>query len=604
MGAPLRSRRSPISLLLPAAATLVTVAATGVALTVTQDEPAARLDRTLPTVSGVVVDDSMAPLAGATVSLDTKRVTTGADGRFAIAHDGPAVVTATAPNHLPRTAVVGGPETGRIRLTGNASQTVSLRFGGDVMFGRRYYTGSENTAPAFDASATPGDIARVLAGVQPFLDDADLSVVNLETALVEHPWTDVDGRRPTSVHPTKDLVITSSTKAAHALAAAGVDVVSLSNNHSYDGLDPGVSSTVSALDAAGVLHYGAGRTLEEAWRPAVVRVKGQSIAFVGCTTIDGRSQAVSYVAEGGHGGAAACDSTRLRATVRSARQQAAYVVVTIHGGMEYRRSQSPEVRAMARIAHSAGARLVVGSHPHVVGGMMHQGDNLFIESMGNLAFDQELWATLPSYLARVDVRAGATVAADLDPVVLDHYRPRPVTGLLAASISRMGAGWVDGGAVLDHGKATVPLTAEPSRPGPQPRMPPVMPPVTSAVPLAAGEVRRIAPGWWLDARDGSRDAGTSRHRPALRHGHLRARRPRFARAGTAVVARQVRHRDGRRLVRPGRRTRLAARQEPAQPGAGRRDDAAPGAGGAGAVTDGDRPGAPGVPREPPGGALV
>ena len=489
----MKGPRSPLSLLLPAAATLVTLAATGVALSVTQDGTVVSPEATFATVSGVVVDDAMAPLAGATVSLDKKSVTTGADGRFTIAHDGPAVVTASAPDHLSRAAVVGGSETGRIRLTGNARQTVSLRFGGDVMFGRRYYTGSANTAPAFDASATASDIAGALAGVQAFIDDADLSVVNLETALVDRPWTDVDGSRPTSVHPTKDLVITSSTRAAQALAAAGVDIVSLSNNHSYDGLDAGVSSTISALDAAGVLHFGAGRTVEEAWRPAIARVKGQPIAFVGCTTIDGRSHAVSYVAEGKHGGAAACDPARLQAAVRSARQQAAYVVVTIHGGIEYRRSQTAEVRAMARMAHSAGARLVVGSHPHVVGGMLHQGDNLFIESMGNLAFDQELWATLPSYLARVDVRAGATVAADLDPVVLDHYRPRPVTGFLAASIGRTGAGWVDGGAILDRAKATVPLSAAPGQASP----PSGMPPVRSTVRLAAGEVRRLTPGWWL-----------------------------------------------------------------------------------------------------------
>jgi poly-gamma-glutamate synthesis protein (capsule biosynthesis protein) len=477
---------------LPAAATLLVVAVTGVALAFTQGSPTARPDPTTPTITGIVVGETGAPIPGAAVWLDTARATTDANGRFAIAHDGPAVVRASAPGHLPRTTAVGAGEQGRITLTGQAAETVSMRFGGDVMFGRRYYTGSENTPRVLRDDASSDDIARVLSGVQPFLDDADLTVVNLETALVATPWTDVDGHRPISVHPTKDLVITSSTRSARALAASGVDVVSLSNNHSYDGLDAGISSTLSALDAAGVLHYGAGRTVDEAWRPAVVEVKGQRIAFVGCTTIDGRAHLVSYVAEGKHGGAAACDPTRLAATVRSARKQAAYVVVSIHGGVEYRRSQTADVRALANVAHAAGARLVVGSHPHVVGGIVHTGDDLFIESMGNLAFDQEMWATLPSYLARVDVRDGATVAADLDPVVLDAYRPRPATGLLAATIGRMAAGWVDGGALLDDSKATVPFDGAAGR-----TTSPVPPQASSAVKLAAGDVRRLAPGWWL-----------------------------------------------------------------------------------------------------------
>jgi poly-gamma-glutamate synthesis protein (capsule biosynthesis protein) len=482
-----------VSLVLPTAATLVLVAATGAVLSLSDETVAARPDPTVATVTGMVVDDTGAPISGATVWLDRTRVLSGPDGRFTVPREGAALVTASAPGHLPRTTTVDAGRVSRIALTGEASRTVSLRFGGDVMLGRRYYTGSDDTAPPLSRKAGSDDIARVLSGVKPLLEDADLSVVNLETALVENPWTDTDGRRPASVHPTKDLVITSSTKAARALKTSGVDVVSLSNNHSFDGLDQGLGSTIKSLDAAGVRHYGAGATVEAAWQPAIVTVKNQTMAFVGCTTVDGHAQTPSYVADGKHGGAAKCEPQRLESAVRAARNQAAYVVVSIHGGTEYRRSQTPEVRMLANVAHRAGARLVVGSHPHVVGGLMRRGDNVFIESLGNLAFDQEIWATLPSYLARVDVRGGATVAADIDPLVLDHYVPRPATGALAAAVHRLAAGWVDGGARLDQGRAAVsmgepPVTGAPALP-------------RSTVRLAAGEVRRLGTGWWVVPAD-------------------------------------------------------------------------------------------------------
>lgn len=498
------TRRSPVSLALPAFATVAVALSVSVVAQLAESPPPVVTDPQ-SVITGIVRGEDGAVLAGAQVWLDATRVTTGTDGRFSLDHPRAAVVTASAEGHLPRSVAAEPGSPADVRLTANPDETVSLRFGGDVMFGRRYYADVAGRGPILKQGATPNDISGILSGIGPLLDDADLTVVNLETALVADPWDGV-GKRPQGLHATKDLVITSSTASAKALADAGVEIVSLSNNHSFDGLTRGLKSTIAALDAAGVKHFGAGATVAEAWKPAVVTVRGHRIAFVGCTTVDGRHSGTSYVAEARHGGAAECDPAQLKAAVHNARKAAPLVVVAIHGGAEYRRSQTREVRDLAQTAKGAGAQLVVGSHPHVVGGLVHTGPSVFVESLGNLAFDQDLWSTLPSYLLRVDARfttkgeapSAQLVRADTDPLLIDDYRPRPAVGALAESLARIASGWVEGGAVMHRASAAVPLDG-------------AKPPTVAKAELAKGEIRRISPDWWLapapDLSDGVR-AGT------------------------------------------------------------------------------------------------
>lgn len=487
-----REPRSPLSLLVPALVTGLVLAGTVIAVS-TESAPPPQAADPRPTATGVVLDEVGRPVGGARLRVGELKSVSDARGRFSMPLDHAAIVNASASGHLSRAAMLDPEKPSSIVLTSDEARSLSLRFGGDVMLGRRYFSGEAGRPAVLKRSANRPELAAVFSEVEPFLKDADLTVVNLETALVAHPWTGVDSTRPKDLHPTKDIIVTSPLATAGALALSGVDVVSLSNNHVFDALDKGVDNTIEALDAAGVAHYGAGRTVEEAWRPAYVTRRGQTVAFVGCTTIDGRKSGLSYVAEARHGGAAECDLAQLEEAVKIARARTTTVVVSIHGGIEYRRSQLPEVRELAQVAQRAGAHVVVGSHPHVVGGLVATGNNLFAESMGNLTFDQELWPTFPSYLLRVDVRDGIPVSASTDPIVISRYRPRPATGLLADSISRIASGWVVGDTILAGNGARVPLDGKP----------PASRRMTTF--LARDEVRRLARGWYLPPATGLRE---------------------------------------------------------------------------------------------------
>lgn len=411
-------------------------------------------------ISGQVIGLDGRTVAGADVVAGEAHAVTDGQGRFRLtgAH---AVqwVTARHPRFLSRTrpAIPGSPVL--LRLSPDDGATISLQFGGDVMFGRRFYDRNED-GMALDGLLRPGAgvIAHeaLLHGVAPLLGNADVTAVNLETPLIPSPHYNTLKLRPDRFHATKEFAFASAPESAQALRRAGIDVVDLGNNHLFDARQRGIRQTLAALRRggfrAGSGHFGAGRTEREAQRPAIVHVRGRSIAFTGCTTITGDDQPVSYVAAGdAKGGAARCDEHGLAARVAALRRRNEVVVVMVHGGYEYARAQSPNIRRLSRAARTAGATLVINHHPHVVGGLSWDGSALTAWTLGNLLFDQDVWPTFQSYLLTVDIRRGRVIRAYAEPLMLEDYRPRGIAGGLADHVAREAAGREPGPFVVENG---------------------------------------------------------------------------------------------------------------------------------------------------------
>lgn len=383
-----------------------------------------------------------------------REVGAAADGSFRARVVSPTLARIDADGYLGRVVALDPARADDIALTPRAEDGLSLRFGGDVMMGRRYFVDTARRPALLPEKPTAADLARPLAGIAPLLGDADLTVVNLETALVWYPW--FKGPRPRWAHQEKELLVTSPLGLARALKDAGVDVVDLANNHVYDALDTGLERTLATVDEAGLVGFGAGRTVREAWQPAYVERRGQRVAFVGCTTVDGAQHEVGYVATAHHGGAARCTRRDLVQAMTEARERADSVVFMLHGGTEYLREQTDDVRRFSRLAVGLGALVVVNGHTHVVGGVSSDRGVPVVESAGNLLFDQDLWETFLSYSPRVDLAGGRAVRTVLDPLVLDDYQPAPVTGAVADAAARVGAGLLPGPLRLAPGGAVAP----------------------------------------------------------------------------------------------------------------------------------------------------
>lgn len=423
-------------------------------------------------ITGRVIAIDGKPVGEATVSTQEESTTTNGDGWFGIMTRYPSEwVTVKHPGFLSRTRAATSESPVLFRLTPDDGQTISLNIAGDVMFGRRFYDPNEDGNTS-DGLLQPGDGAyehsELLRNVQPLLENADLTAINLESPLTPYPYIAPIAPRPSRFHPTKEFVFASAPAAAVALREAGVDAIDLGNNHLYDAQEQGVEDTLNALGDAGFRpgegYFGGGRSEEEAWRPAVTTVKGQSIAFIGCTTvtmptepITDVQQHISYVASDAEnkGGAAECDENAIRAKVAEARAKYNVVVVMIHGGYEYERSPSENITQLTNAAREAGATLVINGHPHVVGGFHLTDSSLTAWTMGNLLFDQTVWPTFESYVLRVDLRRGQVVNAYTEPLMIESFQPQGLTGGLADHVAREAAGNAPGPFLVEDGAMEV-----------------------------------------------------------------------------------------------------------------------------------------------------
>src|SRR6185503_12401607 len=129
-------------------------------------------------------------------------------------------------------------------------KTVVIHFAGDTMFGRRFFDPNEDDYLAdglLPLRPTVDDHMRLLAAVKPLLENADFSVVNLETTISRQPYFRSRDARPPSFHATAENVYASHPNSVLALKQSGVDLVDMGNNHNYDMLEVGLSTSLSAL---------------------------------------------------------------------------------------------------------------------------------------------------------------------------------------------------------------------------------------------------------------------------------------------------------------------------------------------------------------------
>ncbi len=129
----------------------------------------------------------------------------------------------------------------------------------------------------------------------------------------------------------------------------------------------------------------------------------------------------------------------MRRDVAELRKRADVVVVSMHAGIEFLARPTQQQTAFAHAAIDAGARIVVGHHPHVVQPWERYRDGVIFYSLGNLVFDQfQRIETQHGLLAEV-VFAGATMLhAGVMPVDIVLTVPR-LAQVTQAAIGRVGA---------------------------------------------------------------------------------------------------------------------------------------------------------------------
>lgn len=268
--------------------------------------------------------------------------------------------------------------------------------------------------------------AAPFAAIEPILASADLAFANLEcpASFLGSPY------------PGKPPIVTfrASPGALFGLKDAGIDIVSLANNHTSDYGAEALGETLDALDVLGVARTGAGRDANEARKPAILSVNGLRAAFLAYVE---PMWSATEAAE--RGGVAHYDAAEAAADIAAARRVADFVIVSLHWGQEHRGFPRQSDREVARALVDAGADAILGHHPHVLQGAEFYRGVPILYSLGNFIFDMVSPKTYESAAATLRFERGARTNLRLLPLRIDAetFAPAPALGDDGAAIGRL-----------------------------------------------------------------------------------------------------------------------------------------------------------------------
>ena len=273
-----------------------------------------------------------------------------------------------------------------------------LLFGGDVMFARAV----RREIVAMRDPALP------FRKIAPLTSSADITFINLES-----PFSD---RGP---YYESGLIFHAPPEAVAGLELAGVTIASTANNHSRDCGARGVEFTVAWLRSHGIAPLGSSESEEKTHQGVVLLRHGVRFGFLGYTfdqqngnwrDIDPRI--------------ALTDTRTVCRDIAALRRRADVVIVSMHNGVEYMPNATHAQITFAHAAIDAGAKLVIGHHPHVVQPEEKYRGGLIFYSLGNLVFDQyQREATQHGELVQISFFGTDILAIHIMPVKITPTGP-------------------------------------------------------------------------------------------------------------------------------------------------------------------------------------
>jgi poly-gamma-glutamate capsule biosynthesis protein CapA/YwtB (metallophosphatase superfamily) len=202
---------------------------------------------------------------------------------------------------------------------------------------------------------------------------------------------------------------------------AGFDVLTLANNHAVDYGRDALVDTLAHVRTAGIRPIGAGWNSVAARRPAILERGGLRIAFLGYSDVN----PLGFIATAYAAGTAAADTAAISADVRAARRRADVVVCFFHWGTELHTQPDSRQQTFARACLAAGAKVVLGAHPHVLGSVARPTSRSIVAwTLGNFVFPSS-GQTARSAILRVSLDVNGVDSYRLVPVRIDGFRPRP-----------------------------------------------------------------------------------------------------------------------------------------------------------------------------------
>ncbi|MCD4820441.1 MAG: CapA family protein [Candidatus Cloacimonetes bacterium] len=324
---------------------------------------------------------------------------------------------------------------------GESSFPITMNFVGDIMLARYM----ENVINSQGLEAIFDQTLDILG------ENADLTIANLECPFTTYPYH----------HPTKTIFFKANPNYAQGLDYAGIDIVTLANNHIYDYMEQGLIDTQETLDELGILHSGAGLDTDEAYLPLFYSISGKTFAFLASSDRTGQYNNYQPYLQAGFNKAGFAYMTPyyVQKQIEQVRDVVDFVVIETHSGSEYSTGpgenydkeevfdtlEDEEYSAFLDVPHmwdmeirhfmiDAGADLVICHHPHIIQGLEVYNDKLIAHSLGNFIFDLSYSETMPSMILNTKIDERGFYEYTVSPIFIDDFIPQKAEGELGLHI--------------------------------------------------------------------------------------------------------------------------------------------------------------------------
>lgn len=284
--------------------------------------------------------------------------------------------------------------------------SASLLFVGDIMLAR-----------GVEWRIGLNDLSYPLSNITEYLSAPDLTIGNFEGTIREKANQEIDG-----------FTFDTTPEIAAMIADAGIDVVSLSNNHSDNYGAIVLASTRDTISSLDMTPFG--DPYNSANHIARIIINDIPISFIGFHAF-------------------AEEPESILAAIRTEKAAGNTVLVFPHWGNEYSPTPSIAQTEAAHLFIDAGAAAIIGAHPHVIQTLEFYRDVPIVYSLGNFLFDQDF---------SVETQQGLTLGFIIDDesITLTFV---PVS-IIKSRVTLMGAD--DASAVLT--KHNLPATLKIARP--------------------------------------------------------------------------------------------------------------------------------------------
>ena len=281
---------------------------------------------------------------------------------------------------------------------------VTLAFGGDIMLDR----GVKNSV----MKNFQGDYSAMFNNLD-ILKKADISFANLEG-----PASDQGKDKHNLYSFRMDPSVLS------AISGSGISIVSLANNHMGDWGMSAFTDTMAGLKENEISYTGAGANASEAEKPTIIEKNGMKIGYLAFSDVGPEGMNATYNSSG----ILLANNPRFDEIISDASKQVDDLVVSFHFGEEYKTKHNARQAYLAHKAIDDGAKLVIGSHPHVVEDTETYKKGFIAYSLGNFIFDQKFSTnTMAGMILEVKINKDGTMSVNKDDFKLNSaFQPEKI----------------------------------------------------------------------------------------------------------------------------------------------------------------------------------